>query len=443
MIKTLWLAVLVVIFSCEISFSQGEFNFKDTSKRAVNLKVNSINNLIVLTAKLNGEVINFLLDTGVNKTKVFAKALDSVFLEQTEFIFIRSLGSEKPVKAYISYNNTIDFGDIIGQNQEIYYITDPRFDLARKLGINVQGIIGYDFLSQFIFRLNYDTRKLRVYQHDKFNRKLWWFDEIRFRLFQNKPHIQLPVQFMDDSKQNLVFLIDTGSNDAFWIFENESISAPENAFLDYVGYGLENAVIGKRSKAKSVQFGEYVLEQPKTAFVDTASANFFTADSFKNGILGGEVLKRFVTFLDYKNRKVYIKSNSGFKDNFNYDRSGLYLAYAGEEINKIKTPVMVSVGDNNQGGYSADMVKTKFEIRFEVFKILEITNIRPQSPASEVDIQIGDRLLKINGRSINKLSLDKIKSTLSSDEGNQIKLRLKRGSQEIKRSFRLRSQLTD
>lgn len=444
MVKVFWSCiVLASFFSYQSVFSQAYFKFKNEDKRAVNLKFTSINNLVILTGKLNGELVNFLLDTGVNKTKIFARALDSTFLQQSEFVYIRSLGSEEPVKAYKTSNNVLDFGEIVGKNQEVYYITDPRFDLARKLGVNVQGILGYEFLSHFIFRLNYGRNRLRVYQHDKFNRKLWWFDEIRFRLFQNKPHLQLPVQFLNGSKQNLVFLIDTGSSDAFWIFEKEGISAPENAFLDYVGYGLENAVEGKRSKTKAVQLGNYIIEQPKTAFIDASTAELFTADTFKDGILGGEVLKRFVSFLDYKNRKIYIKSNSSFKDNFNYDRSGLYLAYTGEEINTIKTPVMVSVDDQDRGGYSADGVEAKFEIRFEIFKILEITDIRPQSPAAKVDIQVGDRLLKINGSSTNKMSLDNIQTILSSEEGKLIKVNLKRGNRLIKRRFRLRSRLSN
>jgi hypothetical protein len=444
MIKVFWLSIVLAFFlSYQSVFSQAYFKFKDEDKRAVNLRLTTINNLMVLMGKLNGEPVNFLLDTGVNKTKIFAKALDSTFLEDTEFVYIRSLGSEKPVKAYKTSNNVLDFAEIVGRHQEVYYITDPRFDLARKLGINVQGILGYDFLSHFIFRLDYSRNKLRVYQHDKFNRKLWWFDEICFRLFQNKPHLQLPVQFLNGFKQELVFLIDTGSSDAFWVFEKENISAPDNAFFDYVGYGLENAVEGKRSKTEAIRLGEFTIEQPKTAFIDASSAELFTADTFKDGILGGEVLKRFVTFLDYKNRKIYFKPNSSFKDNFNYDRSGLYLTYTGEEINTIKTPVMVSVDDKDQGGYSAEGVESKFEIRVEVFKILEITDIRPQSPAAEVDIQVGDRLLKINGSSIQNLSLDKIQTILSSEEGKRIKVHLRRGKREIKRSFRLRSRLSN
>ena len=77
-------------------------------------------------------------------------------METTEFIQLRSLGSAEPVKAYKSTENTIDFGPIYGDNQEVYYITDPRFDLSSKLGLNVQGIIGYELFKDFIIRINYN-----------------------------------------------------------------------------------------------------------------------------------------------------------------------------------------------------------------------------------------------------------------------------------------------
>ncbi|MFO7746083.1 MAG: aspartyl protease family protein [Psychroflexus sp.] len=405
----------------------------------MNLKFKSVNNLIILTALLNGEFINFLVDTGVNKTKVFAQVKDSTVLEHAEFISLRSLGSSEPVKAYKTSDNTIDFGPIIGKNQEVYYIIDPRYDLASKLGINVQGIIGYDFLKDFIFRLNYNRKSLRIYQHEKFNRKLRRFDKFKFRFIRNKPHLKLPVEFLDGSNQELVFLLDTGSSDAFWIFENEEIRAPGNSFEDYVGYGLELVVSGKRSKLKSVKIGKFELEDTRVAFIDSASAKLFTADRFKNGIIGSEILRRFVTFFDYKNQNVFFKPSTSFEDNTNYDRSGLILMFVGEEIRSVRTPILVKIDE--ESNYSKINTSKDFDIRLEVSKILEVIKIRPNSPASEVDIQIGDRILKLNSKSVNRMDLEEINSLLSSEEGKRIKVELKRGKVILKREIFLSSQL--
>lgn len=436
-----WSLVFCSLFYHHYCFTQNQFKFKDEEDRAVNLRFRSVNNLIILSALLNGEPVNFLLDTGVNKTKVFGQVKDSLSLVEAEYILLRSLGSSEPVKAFRTTNNIIDFGPIRGEKQEVYFITDPRFDLSSKLGINVQGIIGYEFLKDFILRLNYNRNKLRLYKHDKFNRKLNDFDKINFRFIRKKPHIKIPVEFKEGTVKELVFLIDAGSSDAFWIFENKDVVAPMNSFFDYIGYGLESVIEGMRSKVKSVQLGDYKLKEPRTAYLDSVSAELFTADRYKDGILGAEVLRRFVTFFDYKNQNLYLKSNRSFNDNFNYDRSGLFLQYTGEEVNTIKTPIRVKIYDKEKSVYAKTTSVEQFSIRLQISKILNVANIRPNSPSSEIDIQIGDRILKMNGRLITSLGLDKINQLLSGDEGDRIKMILKRGDVTLKRTIILRSQL--
>ncbi|WP_019038197.1 retropepsin-like aspartic protease [Psychroflexus tropicus] len=435
------LFVLVFTFAIVNSvFSQDEFKFKDPNKRAVTLNFKSLNNLIILSATLNGKLINFLVDTGVNKTKVFGNVKDSTFLETTEFIQLRSLGSAEPVKAYKSTENTIDFGPIYGNNQEVYYITDPRFDLSSKLGLNVQGIIGYELFKNFIIRLNYTRKNLRFYQHEKFNRKLNTFDEIDFRLIRKKPNINLSAKLLDGTQKDLVFLVDTGSSDAFWIFEGKNITAPKESFVDFVGYGLEQVVKGKRSKAKTISVGQYDLKKPRVAYIDSTSAELFTADLYKNGIMGSEVLKRFVWFFNYKERKLYFKPNGQFNSNFNYDRSGLILTYAGEEIKTVKKKIFATFDEKPNYGFGSDDSKT-FEIRYEKYQILQVAYIRPDSPASKVDIRKGDRILRFDGKPVERMNLKEINDLLSGDEGEKVIIQLKRGKLILKRKIYLSSRL--
>lgn len=435
----LFIYLILIVYNFNLTYSQNQFVFDDEEKRAVTLKFRFINNLIILSAILNGEEVDFLLDSGVNKTKIFSQIKDSVFLEKAEYISLRSFGSSEPVKAYKTDNNKIDFGPISSDNQEVYYITDPRFDLASKLGINVQGIIGHELLKDFIFRLNYGRKSLRVYQHHKFNRKLRSFEIINFRLIRKKPHIKSPVELIDGTMEDFVFLIDIGSSDAFWLFEDENINAPENSFLDYVGYGLENTVDGKRTKFNSATLGKYKLEEPRVAYIDSLSADLFAASRFKNGIIGNEILRRFVWFFDYQNQMLYFKPSRNFNDNTNYDRSGLVLMYVGEEITRVKTPIMVKIDkDQNYGSDDGN----QFEIRIQVTKIIVTDKIRPNSPASKVDIQVGDRLLKLNGKSVNKMTVEDINTLFSSEEGKRVRIQLKRGNTILKREIYLSSQLS-
>ncbi|WP_127845136.1 aspartyl protease family protein [Psychroflexus aestuariivivens] len=436
-------SLIVSLFTTNSSIlsAQETFKFKNEKKRALNLRFQSINNLIILKAKLNGQELNFLLDSGVSKTVVFAKEIDSALLKDFSYVNVKSYGSKIPVKAYRSEGNKVDFGKIVGHDQDIYFIVDERMNLSQKIGINIQGIIGYEFLKSFVFRINYLKNSIRVYQHEKFNRNLRSFKKLDFRFYKNKPHFKMPVQYLDGQKDTLVMLMDLGASDSFWVFEDEKRKAPKASFTDIVGYGLESPIYGKRSKLQSAKMASVVFEYPRASFVDESDKLKVSVDDFKNGLVGGEILRRFKLFLNYKTASIYLKPNQNFDDTFNYDRSGLILTYSGKKIKTYKEQVRVfSKPDEVNTGYNQYKNEQKFKIRYQVTDVLSVENIRPNSPASQKDIQIGDQLLSINGSSVDKMDSKEIIKRLSQESGTKIKLKLLRQSKILKREIILENQ---
>jgi S1-C subfamily serine protease len=135
---------------------------------------------------------------------------------------------------------------------------------------------------------------------------------------------------------------------------------------------------------------------------------------------------------------MYFKPSRYFNSNPNYDRSGLLMVNVGEEIKSVRKPVFVRVDENsNYGSIDAD----KFEIRLERSRIFQVAQIRPNSPASAIDIRIGDRILRLNGKSLDRMDMEEITELLSSEEGKRVKIYLKRGDVFLKRELYLNSQL--
>ena len=67
-------------------------------------------------------------------------------------------------------------------------------------------------------------------------------------------------------------LLDTGSSDAIWLFENETIGIPDKNYDDFLGRGLGGDIFGKRTKVRSIKIcllfitvgkQEYVPEKSK------------------------------------------------------------------------------------------------------------------------------------------------------------------------------------
>jgi C-terminal processing protease CtpA/Prc len=101
----------------------------------------------------------------------------------------------------------------------------------------------------------------------------------------------------------------------------------------------------------------------------------------------------------------------------------------------------VTVKINEDTNYGISNAENEFEIRVEVSKILQVQNIRPNSPALEADIRIGDRILKLNGKSVDSMELEEINDLLSSEDGKRIKIQLKRGEIKLTKIIYLSSQL--
>ena len=116
-------------------------------KRSVKLKFEVFNNLIILNGEINNQPKSFLLDTGVNKTVIFNSLSSQIDTTNIKEIRVMSLGNEKSVKAYF-INATVNFKSFINPNTELYYITDKDWQLSNKLGVDIDGIIGYDFFKK-------------------------------------------------------------------------------------------------------------------------------------------------------------------------------------------------------------------------------------------------------------------------------------------------------
>ena len=144
--------IISFLFICAVIDSNAQSYFSlngDAKKQTVSFKL--LSNLIVFPIEVNGKELNFILDSGVGATILFnLNSKDSLALKNVEKVKLQGLGSEEPIDAILSKNNRFKFKNIKGYNQSLYVLFDDSFDLSSKLGITVNGIIGYEILKDFV-----------------------------------------------------------------------------------------------------------------------------------------------------------------------------------------------------------------------------------------------------------------------------------------------------
>ncbi len=422
--------------------AQGQFQIMDAKKESITIPFSLINNMMVISAEVNGKELSFLLDTGLEKTILFnLKFSDSLILHDVEKLQLRGLGVGKPINALKSKNNVFKIKGIINPNHLLYIIIDDMFDLSAKMGVDINGIVGGDLLKDFIVKINYANKRITFYNPETYvYNKCNKCEVFPLDFYNKKPFINVNVENYLGDVVKVKLLIDSGGGDALWLFEHShpKIIVSENYFKDYLGKGLNGNIYGKRSKIDKLIIGGFIFENASVSYPDSTSIVAVHKNKDRNGTLGAGILKRFHVILDYPNRKITLKKNSRFfKEPFLYNKSGIELVYGGERLVKEKRARFPDSGQNNNN--SITQIIYSYALAYK--PSYQISFIRDGSPAKIAGLLVGDIILEINRKLAYNIEMQEITQMLSQKEDKKIKLLIDRDGKHLNYQFNLKSML--
>jgi hypothetical protein len=421
-----------------VSFSQEGFQYT-SSKKKIKIPFQMSNNLIILPLEINGVKLNFLLDSGVEKTVLFSlDQADSLKFNNVESIKIRGLGTGKTIDALQSKENTIKIKELVDKNHEIYIILDQNINFSSQLGIPVHGIIGYEFFKDYLVEINYQRKKIFVYKDRIYFpiNKLKRFDEIPISLELDKPYITAFATF-NSTEIKTKILVDTGGSDALWLFENKkNIQSPPKFFNDFLGTGFSGEIHGKRSRIDKFKMGKQEIILPTISFPDTLSLQHVNMVQGRNGSVGSEILKRFDLLFDYANAKMYVRKNTTFNDPFNYNMSGIEIQHNG--VQWIKEEIELKTKFVNSEVSVAQVEPTNVKYQFVLKPLYEVTSVRPDSPGAIAGVKKGDVITKINGIYAFRYKLHEINLLMQSEDGKWITIEVDRNNNILKFKIQLK-----
>jgi len=440
------LSIFLVIGYALSVFSQENFELQNGKSDKIHFKF--VNNLIIIPVIVNGASLSFLLDTGVSRPIIFNffNLKDKLSIHKTELIQIQGLGNEKPIEVLQSSNNTVIIGEAINLNQDLFAIVDSSINFAPSLGIPIHGIIGYDVFKDFIVEVNYSRKFIKLYNPKTYSSKLskkWRVSSLKF--YNKKPIIEANVT-VNEREVPVNLLIDTGGSDALWLFEDSSqwLPVPKQNFNDFLGKGLSGSIFGKRAVVHSFRLKDFQLHKVNVAFPDASSINKTNIYGLRNGSLLGDVLHRFNWVFDYQSQKVRFKKNKHFKAPFKYNKSGIMMQYAGVRV--VKKQIKTSNGftedtSNLNASPNSNTINFSYHYKLEIVPELIISDLRPNSPAFNAGLQIGDVVLSINTQDLSALTLQKAIEQFYGKDGKLIRMTIERHGVVFKYEFRLRDLL--
>lgn len=429
--------IAIIILLLPVSGTAQTFHLPD-GQRSEKLKFRLINNLIIIPMEVNGTELSFILDSGVDKPILFNLSdQDSVQINNVSEITIKGLGDGKPIKALRSHGNTFRSKYIENSDQQLFVVLDKDMNFSPTLGIPIHGIMGYDLFRDFVVEIDYGRKILKFHDPETYvHRKNKRQESLPLSIIQKKAYID--GNLILKGEQPVRLLVDTGSSDAIWLFENGTINVPDKYYEDFLGKGLNGNIFGKRTKVDTIQIGRFALKDAKVAFPDKKSFSAIKNLGTRNGSVGGEVLKRFNIVFDYGHNKIVLQKNRNFNTPFHYNLSGLSLQHDG--VRYISESITDSRGVVHSEEKSFGDVQILFETRTRLSLVPEIivSGIRAGSPAHEAGLLEGDVILAVNGKRIHRYELQEVLEMLSEKEGKRVKIQIERHAQDLTFSFVLK-----
>jgi hypothetical protein len=428
----------IMLLSITFSFGQSQFNIPGKQKDKIRFKF--INNLIVIPVEINGIELSFLLDTGVSKPILFnITNTDSLQMNNVETIFLRGLGSGETVRALRSKNNFLKIGNAVNVNEELFVVFDQDINFTPSLGIPIHGIIGYSLFKDFVVEINYKSSVLTLNKKESYTYKSCRKCEtFPLSFHNNKPYIDGEVTLGTDTLP-VKLLIDTGSSDALWLFEDDryGITAENNNYFhDFLGRGLSGNVHGKRSKISAFKLKDFTLKDVNAAFPDSLAIKYAKKVENRNGSLSAEILRRFNIIFDYQGAKITLKKNSNFKSDFRYNRSGIVLEQRGFRVVRetVDNNTLGNYGQSNEDNITISTVQT---YRVGLKPAYTIVEVRENSPAQKAGLRKDDILLSINGKKAYQLKLQDVTNYFRGEIGKKIRLKIERAKRVLGIEFQL------
>jgi PDZ domain-containing protein/aspartyl protease len=387
------LFIVLILFAGPLKSQQGikAFYFTNPAQNKITIPFKLIHNLIVIPLFINdSDTLHFILDSGVKTTLLTElPAGDSLDLKVAKQMVITGLGNSKPSIAYHTFNNTIHLKGIEGNNQDILVLEEDKLFLSNSLGMEINGLIGYDFFRSFIVEIYYARQKIIIRKPEdlKLPRKM---KRIPLEIRNKKPYVEAEI-IINGKSFNKEFLLDLGASYACSVYEflDNEIRVPEPNAKSVLGKGLNGQIHGLLARIEAIKIGGYTLESPLIAFPDSNSIDARMGKFKHIGSIGSEIMTRFSIIMNYPGNEMYIQKNQFFRKPFTFNTSGI----------EIITP-------------------------FPGLPIYEVEYVRKGSPADLAGIKKGDVIKEINKTPVYKKDLQETIEILSNSTSKRLYIKI-------------------
>ena len=357
-------------------------------------------NLILLRARVNDSApLWFILDTGADSTVIDTQLAKALGLKARGREV--STGSAGTATALIFKGNSLKLPNVEAVNLTISGL--PIDFISAPLGRKISGVLGNDILKKLVVEVDYESQVVNLYEPESYQYS-GLGEVIPLTLEGDLPFVRARIALAGRPVIGGKFELDSGSTGAItfntpYVNRNRLLGSISKKSQSRVG-GVGGTARAFSGRVKTLSLGSFQLENLVARFSrasrgDDASARY-------DGLIGGEILRRFKVAFDLSHRRMILEPNAHFSELFEVDMSGLDMATEGKD-----------------------------------FSVVVVNEVEKGSPAAEAGIQEEDVITAIDGHPTKEFTMTQIRKMFMLD-GKEYLITFKRGPKELQTKLKLR-----
>jgi hypothetical protein len=381
----------------KISFASGA--------KAVHIPFELYANVIFVRARVNGsEPLSFIFDTGAGINVVNARRAASLRLASG--VTVDAKGTGGTVAGTLATGATISLPGVSARDQRLAAL--PIDAIEPHVGRSVDGILGYDFIKEFVVEIDYEHSTISFHDPGTY-RYAGRGAIIPFDVRGGTPFINTTIDLTSVDRVAGEFEIDTGSDGALGVY-NYFVKArgllsrlPRTSGVQR-GMGVGGETSSVEARVKDLRLGRFRIENPVVSLSEDDNEEDGGRPKY-DGMIGTEVFRRFRVVIDYARRRLILEPNSHFREPYESDMSGVDLVAEGAD-----------------------------------FRTFRVTRVEPDSPGARAGLREGDIITQFEGRPAAELTLDEI-SRMFTRDGSEYALAVRRGDETVRTAIKLRRKI--
>lgn len=353
--------------------------------------------LIMLEVEVNGaEGLHFLLDTGASVSVINQSLVTRLGLEKKGRL-VEVIGAAGRAEASFTRVDSIAMPGLELVNQRLLSVDLDLF--LPYVGLQVDGILGYDFISRFVLKIDYENQTISAYRPSayRYNGEGQVLD---IELQGNLPVIE---GLVEDQYQGR-FLLDTGASAALVLhrefIEAHNLLRGKRDRREVFSGGVGGVVRQISARLSAFEVGRYSFADLPALFSLEPRSEGRARRTPVSGKIGATLLNHFTIYLDYRRGQVVLEPNRFHSEPVRVDRSGMQLVLSDGEV--------------------------------------LVAGVAKSSPARRAGVRVLDRVVMLDGRPVLELGLPYIRDVLRGPAGNRVRLMLDRRGKERKVTLKLK-----